>query len=171
MKVGFVCWGRGIYATIDIDFNVYPQKSVYVNPHKAWCLPYSEAPFCVKILGPVPAQQPYENLQTYVRTFTLALMSTMRLCVKYDVTEICDACFQQALSSYPSYRLASLLIYNQKLVSKVRAFMILNCACSFKTIANIPYCGCETLCSEIIPKQFVDVKRICSSDVLFCDSK
>jgi hypothetical protein len=52
-----------------------------------------------------------------------------------------------------------------------RTFMLLNCSCSFKTIANIPYCGCETLCSEIIPKQFGDAGRMCSSDVLFCDSK
>ena len=170
VKVGFACWARGIYATIDIDFNVYPKKSVYVNPHKAWCLPHSETTYRIKILSS-NEQQAYENSKTYVRAFTLSLMSVMRLCAKYNVTEIRQACFAHGLSSYPSYRLGNLLIYNQKLVSKVRAFMLLNCSCSFKTIANIPYCGCETLCSEIIPKQFGDAGRMCSSDVLFCDSK
>jgi hypothetical protein len=170
VKVGFVCWARGIYATIDIDFNVYPKKSVYVNPHKAWCLPHSDITYRIKILSS-NQQQAYENSKTYVRAFTISLMSVMRLCAKYDVTEIRQACFSYGLSSYPSYRLANLLVYNQKLVSKVWAFMLLNCSCSFKTIANIPYCGCETLCSEIIPKQFGDAGRMCSSDVLFCDSK
>ena len=33
IKVGFICWVRGIYASIDIDFQVYPEKSVYVSPN------------------------------------------------------------------------------------------------------------------------------------------
>jgi hypothetical protein len=110
-----------------------------------------------------------ENTKTFVRSCTSTLMSITRLCVKYNVTELREAYFQ-GLSSYPSYRLADVLIYNQKLVSKVRAFMVLNCNCSFKTTANIPYCGCETLCLEIIPKNFADAGRLCSSDVLFCDA-
>jgi hypothetical protein len=168
MRVGFICWPRKIYATIDIIFNVYPRKSVYVTPHKAWCLPYSDVKFCVKILHPIDAFD-VENIKSYVRSCTLALMSITRLCVKYDVTELREAYFRGS-SSYSSYRLTDILIYNQKLVSKVRAFMVLNCNCSFKTTANIPYCGCETLCSEIIPKNFADAARVCG-DVLFCDAQ
>jgi hypothetical protein len=169
VRVGFICWPRKIYATIDIIFNVYPRKSVYVNPHKAWCLPHSDVTFCVKILYPVDAFDA-ENIKSFVRSCTSSLMSITRLCVKYGVTELREAYFRGS-SSYPSYRLTSILIYNQKLVSKVRAFMVLNCICSFKTTANIPYCGCETLCLEIIPKNFADAGRVCSSDVLFCDTQ
>jgi hypothetical protein len=169
VRVGFICWPRKIYATIDIIFNVYPRKSVYVNPHKAWCLPHSDVTFCVKILYPVDAFD-VENIKSFVRSCTSSLMSITRLCVKYGVTELREAYFRGS-SSYPSYRLTSILIYNQKLVSKVRAFMVLNCICSFKTTANIPYCGCETLCLEIIPKNFADAGRVCSSDVLFCDTQ
>jgi hypothetical protein len=131
VKVGFICWARGIYATIDIDFNVYPRKSVYVTPDKAWCLPYSETTYRVKILN--TNEQACENSKSYVRAFTIALMRVIRLCVRYNVTEIRQSCFTHGLSSYPSYRLANLLIYQQKLVSKVRAFMISHCCCSFKT--------------------------------------
>jgi hypothetical protein len=168
IKIGFICWARGIYATIDIDFHVYPRKSVYVDADKAWCLPFSEATRRVKIFNPT-SEHAYQNAATYVYAFSDALMSVIRLCVQYDVTEIRQACFTHRLSSYTSYRLTDLLVYHQKLVSKVRAFMILHCSCSFKTTVNIPYCGCETLCSETIPKQFVDVARICG-DVLFCDT-
>ena len=169
VRVGFICWPRKIYATIDIIFNVYPRKSIYVNPHKAWCLPYSDVTLFVKLLYPPVGTFNENNTKSFVRSCTTSLMSITRMCVKYDVTELREVYFR-GLSSYPSYRLADILIYNQKLVSKVRAFMLLNCNCAFKTTANIPYCGCETLCSEIIPKNFADAARLCSSDVLFCDT-
>jgi hypothetical protein len=165
VRVGFISWPRRIYATIDVDFNVYPRKSVYVNPHKAWCLPYSDVTFNVKLLYPLNSHDP-ENVKAYVRSCTTTLMSITRLCVNYNVTELREAYFG-GLSSYPSYRLTNILIYNQKLVLKTRAFMLLNCNCSFKTTANIPYCGCETLCSETIPDNFADAGCMCSSDVLF----
>ena len=167
IKVGFICWAGGIYAAIDIDFHVYPEKSVYVHPDKVWRLPYSEATYRVEICN--ANEHVNQNPASYVRTFAIALMSVIRLCVQYDVTEIHQSCYTHRMSAYPSYRLANLLIYQQKLVSKVRSFMILHCCCSFKTTAKIPYCGCETLCSETIPKQFVDAGHMCS-DVLFCDS-
>jgi hypothetical protein len=166
LRIGFICWHRKIYATIDIDFNVYPRKSVYVNPHKAWCLPYSDVTYNMKVIYPVNSfDEP--TTKSYVRSCTLALMVVTRICVKYDVLDLRPAYFR-GISSYPSYRLANLLVYNQKLVLRVRKFMSMNCNCSFKTSANIPYCGCETLCSEIIPKNFPDAGRMCSSDVLFC---
>ena len=168
VRIGFICWPRRIYATIDVEFNVYPRKSIYVNPHKAWCLPHSNVTFNVKLLYLLGSQNP-ESLKAYVRSCTMGLMSITCLNVKYDVTDLRKAYFSE-LSSYPSYRLTDILIYNQKLVSKTRAFMLLNCNCSFKTIANIPYCGCETLCSEIIPKNFTDAGCMRSSDVLFCAS-
>jgi hypothetical protein len=170
VRIGFVCWPRKIYATIDIIFNVYPRKSIYVDSHKAWCLPHSDVTLIVKLLYPPAAGTPdEETTKGFVRSCTMSLMSITRLCVNYNVTELREAYFR-GLSSYPSYRLADILIYNQKLVSKVRAFMVLNCKCAFKTTANIPYCGCETLCSEIIPRNFADAGRMCSSDVLFCDA-
>jgi hypothetical protein len=30
VTIGFICWVRGIYATIDIDFNVYPRTCVQI---------------------------------------------------------------------------------------------------------------------------------------------
>jgi hypothetical protein len=169
IRVGFICWPRKIYATIDIDFNVYPRKSVYVNPHKAWCLPHTDVTFNMKIIYPVNSFD--ESItRAYVHSCALALMSVTRICVKYNVSDLRSAYFR-GISSYPSYRLANLLVYNQKLVLRVRDFMVLNCNCSFKTSANIPYCGCETLCSEIIPKNFADAGRMCSSDVLFCATR
>jgi hypothetical protein len=66
-----------------------------------------------------------------------------------------------------TYRLAKLLLYQQRLVRTTRNYMIKHCCCSFKTEANIPYCGCETLCSETIPRLFTDAQRMNSEDVLF----
>ena len=161
VRIGFICWPRRIYATIDVDFNVYPRKSVYVNPHKAWCLPHSDVTASVKLLYP----SNFPENKAYVSLCVTALMSVTRLCVNYNITELRQAYFR-GLSAYPSYRLANILVYNQKLVSKTQAFMLLNCNCSFKTIANIPYCGCETLCSKTIPDNYPDAGCMCS-DVLF----
>jgi hypothetical protein len=164
VKVGFICWVRGIYASIDIDFFVYPEKSVYVNPHKAWRLPFSCVTYRIKIFE--GNQQINQNPASYVRVFTEALLGVIRLCVQYDTAEIRQACYTHGVSAYPSYRLADLLIYQQKLVTETRNYMLSHCCCSFKTITNIPYCGCETLCSETIPGKFIDARRMCS-DVLF----
>jgi hypothetical protein len=90
---------KGIYATIDIDFHVYPRKSVYFDPDKAWCLPFSEATRRVKIFNP-NNERDYQNAATYVYAFSDALMSVIRLCVQYDVTEIRQACFAHGLLPY-----------------------------------------------------------------------
>jgi hypothetical protein len=165
LKVGFICWVRGIYATVDIDFLVYPEKSFYVNPHKAWRLPFSCVTTRISIMeGNSLINQ---NPVSYVRVFTEALLGVIRLCVEYDTTEVRQACYSHGVSTYPSYRLADVLIYQQKLVHTTRNYMIRNCRCSFKTTANIPYCGCETLCKETIPNSFIDARRMCG-DVLFC---
>jgi hypothetical protein len=166
IKVGFICWVRGIYATIDIDFHVYPEKSVYVDPEQAWRLPYSEATYRVEIFN--ADKYVTRNPMRYVHSLTTEILGVIRMCANHDVKEIRRACNTHA-STYPSYRLANILVYQQKLVSKVRSFMILKCCSSFKTTANISYCGCETLCSETIPEHFVDVEHMCG-DVLFSDS-
>jgi hypothetical protein len=164
IRVGFICWVRGIYASIDIDFYVYPEKSVYVNPHKAWRLPYSCVTTRIQIFE--GNNHITQNPTDYVRVFTEALLGVIRLCVEYNTKDIRLACYTHGVSTYPSYRLADLLMYQQRLVSKTRNYMLLHCGCSFKTIANIPYCGCETLCSETIPELFPDARRM-NSDVLF----
>ena len=58
-------------------------------------------------------------------------------------------------------------MYQQRLVRETQSYMLTYCCCSFKTEANIPYCGCETLCSKTIPKLFTDAQRMNSDDVLF----
>ena len=113
VRIGFICWPRRIYATIDVDFNVYPRKSVYVNPHKAWCLPHSDVTANVKLLYPLN----FPENKAYVSSCVTALMSVTRLCVNYNITELRQA-YLRGLSAYPSYRLANILVYNQKLVSK-----------------------------------------------------
>ena len=164
VKVGFICWVRGIYASVDIDFFVYPEKSVYVNPHKAWRLPFSCVTTRIKIFeGNSMINQ---NPTSYVRVFTEALLGVVRLCVEFETKEVRQACYTHRVSTYPSYRSADVLIYQQKLVSITRNYMLTNCCCSFKTIANIPYCGCETLCGGTIPGNFIDARRMCG-DVLF----
>ena len=165
IKVGFICWVRGIYASIDIDFQVYPEKSVYVSPHKAWRLPFSCITYRVKIFeGNGHVNQ---NPSSYVRVFADALLGVIRLCVEYDRTDVRYQCYTHGVATYPSYRLAELLLYQQRLVRTTRYYMIKHCGCSFKTEANIPYCGCETLCSETIPRLFTDARCMISEDVLF----
>ena len=165
VQVGFICWVRGIYATIDLDFSVYPEKSFYVNPHKAWRLPHSCVTSHIKILEGNPAIN--QNPTSYIRAFTDALLGVIRICAESDITDIRQACYAHGVQTYPSYRLVDVLMYQQKLVRTTRNYMRTNCCCSFKTIANIPYCGCETLCGETIPGKFIDAKRMCG-DVLFC---
>jgi hypothetical protein len=165
IKVGFICWVRGIYASIDLDFQVYPEKSVYVDPHKAWRTPYSCVTYRVQIFeGNDDVNQ---NRTSYVRVFTDALLSIIRLCAEYERTDVRRECYIHGLTTYPSYRLADLLLYQQKLVSTTRDYMRQHCCCSFKTEANIPYCGCETLCSTTIPRLFADASCMNSEDVLF----
>jgi hypothetical protein len=165
IKVGFICWVRGIYASIDIDFQVYPEKSVYVSPHKAWRLPHSCITYRIKIFeGNCHVNQ---TPSSYVRVFTDTLLSIVCLCVEYDRTDVRQQCYTHGSAAYPSYRLADLLLYQQRLVRTTRAYMIKHCGCSFKTLANIPYCGCETLCSETIPRLFTDAGCMINKDVLF----
>ena len=102
-----------------------------------------------------------------MRVFTDALLGVIRLCVEYDRTDVRQECYTHGIGTYPSYRLAKLLLYQQRLVRTTRNYMIKHCRCSFKTEANIPYCGCETLCSETIPRLFTDAQRMNSEDVLF----
>ena len=166
IKVGFICWVRGIYATIDIDFQVYPEKSIYVTPHKAWRLPHSCITYRVKILE--GNHHVTQTPTSYVRGFTDTLLCIVRLCVEYDRVDVRQQCSTHGSAAYPSYRLADLLLYHQRLVRTTRAYMIKHCICSFKTLANIPYCGCERLCSETIPRLFTDARHMMSKDVLFC---
>ena len=91
IKVGFICWVRGIYASVDIDLQVYPEKSVYVNPHKAWRLPFSCVTHRVKIFE--GNNHVNQNSVNYVRVFTDALLGVIRLCVEYDRTDIRQECY------------------------------------------------------------------------------
>jgi hypothetical protein len=107
------------------------------------------------------------NPKRYTCTQTITFFTCVCLCVQHDIKESCKICFMNG-SMYPSYRLANVLRYQQKLVARVQCFMILGCCCCFNTTANIPYCGCET-CSKTIPEHFVDTGYMCS-DILFLNS-
>jgi hypothetical protein len=51
VSVGFICWSRGIYATIDIEFYIYPTKLPYVQSTKAWRLPHSAVTQRIEIMS------------------------------------------------------------------------------------------------------------------------
>ena len=99
----------------------------------------------------------------------------MRQCAYHNGDALWQKCLR-IVSMYPSYRLANILQYQQKLVTKVRLFIISDCRCHAPS-QNLwehtdyiePYCGCDDLCAKLIPEHFVDARRMCS-DVVFFDA-
>jgi hypothetical protein len=174
VKLGFICWSRGIYATSHIEFNIYPTKSSYVATDHKWRLPYSEAFPPIEILNSDPECTFSENVE-FVRAQTCRFFAVVRRCSYYTTNVLRQKCLQNVIM-FPSYRLANVLKCQQKLTTKIRLYMCSACTCRSRGLVynnwertdfREPYCACDDLCSKDIPEKFVDAGYICDDVVFF----
>jgi hypothetical protein len=172
VSVGFWCWGRELYAKIDIFFYIHPQPSMYTQRVK-YRLPYIE----VKKVEVLHNESSIADSEKYIRKNVgeyIENIGNLSSMITPDKIRMHNA---GELNSYGSYRLAGVLMYQCKLVRLLRFHMLSHCinqggSCGsiypalFNMRYSLPVCKCTWLYEEMTSR-FIDAKRLCSKQIYF----
>ena len=172
LSVGFWCWGRELYAKIDIVFYVYPRRSMYTQQIK-YCIPYVE----VKRVEVLYNEISIADAEKYIRESVWKYIENIWNISSSFTPDNIRIHNAADLNAYGSYRVASVLAYQCKLVRLLRFHMLGNCVnqggkCGsiYPALFNLGYshptCKCEGL-YEDMTSNYIDAKRICSKQIYF----
>lgn len=178
VSVGFWCWGRELYAKIDIAFYVHPQRSMYTPRQIKYRLPHVEVKR-VEVL--YNDHYIHNDAEEYIRKsvgrYIESIWNMSSSMFSHDKIRIHQA---NELNGYGSYRIAHVLTYQCKLVWALRFHMLSNCMqqggkCGsiYPALFNLNYSPATCQCTgvyEYMKTNFIDAKRVCSNHIFFLNN-